>query len=194
MNAIHGAIVAALLVPAAAGAADTGAARAVADAVFADDCWAAREGFRADEPIKTWDIEVTAGYEGASTETVTIFQVPCDAGAYNTIDVWMLALPDGAPQPIAFATPTFDIDYADDSEQKVERTEVNGFAATLRLINSSFDPEQRTITSYSKWRGLGDAYDSGTWRLEYDRFVLTGYEVDPTYDGEQTPITVFPTD
>jgi hypothetical protein len=62
--------------------------------------------------------------------------------------------------------------------------------ATLSLVNSDFDPDTATLSSYSKWRGIGDASSSGTWVFDDGRFVLARYEVDASYDGEVNPETI----
>lgn len=166
-------------------------ARAALLSAFADRCFGMTEGMFQDTPADVYEIEDRADYEGAPLKRYTLYRFSCDAGAYNLIDAWMLAAPDISPEPIAFATPAFDVSYADEEQTEVEGTSVTGFTAEPTLINSSYDPETRTITSYSKWRGLGDAYESGTWRFERGRFVLIGYEADPTYDGEQTPAAIY---
>jgi hypothetical protein len=57
-------------------------------------------------------------------------------------------------------------------------------------VNSSFDEASQTITSASKWRGVGDASDSGTWIFRNGEFTLVKYDVDASYDGEVNPETV----
>jgi hypothetical protein len=46
------------------------------------------------------------------------------------------------------------------------------------------------LTSWSKWRGVGDASANGTWAFKNGRFVLVKYDVDASYDGEINPQTV----
>jgi hypothetical protein len=50
-------------------------------------------------------------------------------------------------------------------------------------VDSFFDPDRNTITSFAKWRGMGDAWSSGSWELRDGNFVLTEYEIDPIYEG-----------
>jgi hypothetical protein len=67
---------------------------------------------------------------------------------------------------------------------------VDGYTSSDVLINSSFDAATSTLSSFSKWRGIGDAASSGTWKLVEGQFVLKGYEVDPTTEGEVNPLAV----
>ena len=57
-------------------------------------------------------------------------------------------------------------------------------------MNSEYDEATRSITSYAKWRGLGDASSSGTWMFRDGTFTLVKYEVDASYDEEINPETV----
>ena len=57
-------------------------------------------------------------------------------------------------------------------------------------MNSGYDEDTKTITSYSKWRGVGDASSAGTWIFRNGEFALVKYEVDASYDGEINPETV----
>ena len=173
---------------------DPAAAKEMLRETFGWRCIEAMDGRFADEEPDIFTIDVRADYEDAPLETFTLYRLSCGAGAYNLIDLWLVAAPDGPPEPAAFPVPLAEPVYADEASEVLERIDVTGFTAEPTLVNSSYDPETRTITSYSKWRGIGDAYESGTWRFDYGRFVLTDYEVDPTFDGEQTPVTVFPTD
>ena len=59
------------------------------------------------------------------------------------------------------------------------------FALALQLR-----PATRTVTSHSKWRGLGDASSSGQWLFHNGRFILKSYDADASYDGEINPQTV----
>ncbi|WP_438753538.1 DUF1176 domain-containing protein [Pararhizobium sp. O133] len=55
------------------------------------------------------------------------------------------------------------------------------------LINATYDPARHTIASHGFWRGIGDAWDSGEWTFADSDFVLSKYEVDPTFDGAPGP-------
>ena len=47
-------------------------------------------------------------------------------------------------------------------------------------MNSEFDEQERSLTSFNKWRGIGDASSSGKWIFRDGDFTLVHYEVDPT--------------
>lgn len=50
----------------------------------------------------------------------------------------------------------------------------------------ALDLEERTITNHAAWHGIGDAWDSGEWLFRNGDFILTRFEVDPTY-GDPDP-------
>ncbi|TIX06772.1 MAG: DUF1176 domain-containing protein, partial [Mesorhizobium sp.] len=67
---------------------------------------------------------------------------------------------------------------------------VVGFQATGWAVNSTYDDATQTITTFNKWRGVGDASSSGTYLFRNGDFSLVQYDVDASYDGEQNPQTV----
>ena len=75
-------------------------------------------------------------------------------------------------------------------EGKVEAIDIIGFQAADRLVNSEYDGTTKTITSYPKWRGIGDASSTGKWIFRNGDFTLVQYEVDASYDDEINPETV----
>ena len=116
--------------------------------------------------------------------TAHLFRFFCFSGAYNEIHVYFLADGDGAVSPLHFAEPHYDVAYAGESDETVEAVTVTGFSTTAQLVNSGYDPQTRTITAHSLWRGMGDAAASGTWVFADGGFRLVRYEVDASYDGE----------
>jgi Protein of unknown function (DUF1176) len=121
----------------------------------------------------------------------TLFMFPCGSGAYNTNEVYYLAGEYNEISALGFAVPDYDYVYVDpDESTKLKSLTLRGFSVQSTLVNSGYEPESKTINSFSKWRGIGDASSSGTWRFVEGRFVLTDYAVDPTYDGEETPFDV----
>lgn len=87
--------------------------------------------------------------------------------------------------------PELDIHYVgNNTEGKVEHIGIIGYLAETRLVNSSYDEAATSITSSSKWRGVGDASSSGTWLFRDGAFTLVRYDVDASYDGEVNPETV----
>ena len=69
-------------------------------------------------------------------------------------------------------------------------TSIVGYTAESTLVNSDYDPGTQTLTSYNKWRGVGDAFSAGTWIFREGAFTLVRYDVDASYDGEQNPVTI----
>ncbi|MEL6967017.1 MAG: DUF1176 domain-containing protein [Pseudomonadota bacterium] len=132
---------------------------------------------------------------GTQAGEITLYQVPCNGGAYNIFDRWVLKDPYGALMPLSFATPVFKTEYEDPSEgAKLKSISVTSFTAVADIGASSFDPKTLTLTSFFKKRGLGDAHESGAWTFENGTFVLQRYTVDPTYDGAVNPITIWSRD
>jgi Protein of unknown function (DUF1176) len=122
----------------------------------------------------------------------TLHEVFCNSGAYNTINVYFISLGEDSTTPVHFAAPAFNPVYEnDDSEKAVLRIDIQGFTAADNLVNPDFDATTGTMTSFSKWRGVGDAGTSGTWRFIQGRFVLTHFEVDASYDGEINPTIIY---
>jgi hypothetical protein len=117
-----------------------------------------------------------------------LYEFACSSFAYNFSTVYYLADDYGEVKQLSFAEPRLDIKYGDEQETKLTSLSVNGYTSKDELINSSFDEKTFSIKSFDKWRGVGDASSSGTWTFVNGQFVLTNYEVDPTLDGEMTPI------
>jgi hypothetical protein len=117
--------------------------------------------------------------------------MPCGYGAYNFTTIWFIENAYDGLIPLHFTQPVVDVTYADDTDETIEQMRVTGFNSVPALVNSNYDVETRTITNFSKWRGLGDASSSGTWVFHEGRFVLTRYEVDPTYDADINPVVVY---
>jgi len=68
--------------------------------------------------------------------------------------------------------------------------QIVGYTAEDQLMNSSYDPEARTIASTNKWRSAGDASSSGLWMFRNGDFTLVQYDVDASYDGKEDPQSV----
>lgn len=120
------------------------------------------------------------------TREGTLYEVFCMAGAYNVVMAYLFAYKDSPASLLAFATPEFDYAYADDDETMTKlarEPEMTGFSAEITLVNPEFDPETMTLSSFNKWRGLGDAWSSGVWMFDNGRFTLQEFSVDPTYEA-----------
>ena len=117
-----------------------------------------------------------------------LYQLFCGSGAYNIRNAFVLKTGDTeTPKLIAFAQPDIAYDYADDDRSRLKADpKIRGFRATALLVNANFNEKTRTITSHTAWRGIGDAWDSGAWIFRNGAFMLTRFEVDPTY-GDPDP-------
>jgi hypothetical protein len=120
-----------------------------------------------------------------------LYKFNCGWGAYNSNEVYYLADDSGEFRQLQFATPDLDIRYDDPDEQKkLNSMTIIGYTAADQLVNSEFDENDKSLTSFSKWRGIGDASSIGKWIFRNGDFTLVRYEVDPTTDEEINPETV----
>lgn len=151
-------------------------------------------GVSAEELIpQSHTIRFRYGYEDASApeREARLFRFLCNRGAYNESHIYIFANESDELRILSFATPELDIRYQnDDHEGPVDDIYVIGFRTAAELVNSEFDPNARTLTSWSKWRGVGDASSTGTWLFRDGEFTLVRYDVDASYDGEINPRTV----
>lgn len=117
------------------------------------------------------------------SESPKIYQFPCWRAAYNFGNVFIRVQASGEIQALSFAKPRFD---ASDR--------VAGFTTSYDLSFGGYEPESGTMTEFHKWRGVGDAFHSYTYRLDSSTEwtpVLISAEVDSTLDGEINPVTLF---
>ncbi|MCO6385468.1 DUF1176 domain-containing protein [Aliihoeflea sp. 40Bstr573] len=159
---------------------------------FANRCGGgAMEGVAADERAPD-SFEIGYRYMHETSDdalrTARLFRFFCKSGAYNISHVYLMTDGESPVEPVAFAVPELDIRYEnDDLEGTVEEMTQLGMITRTELINSDYDPDTQAITSFEKWRGVGDASASGRWIFRYGTFSLVFYEVDATYDGEINP-------
>lgn len=91
-----------------------------------------------------------------------LWAVPCGAGAYNIAHHWYLTGPGGRdPRPAAL--------LGSEGPRTGEEAEVWPDNAT---INGGYAANARTITAFSKGRGIGDCGTSQTWLWTGRRFEL----------------------
>lgn len=128
--------------------------------------------------------------DGSEERKARVLRFECGAAAYNTSEVYYLADDFGEVSQIHFAQPDLDIRYTDENNTNVESMRVIGWTANDQAVNSFYDPATRSISTSSKWRGVGDASSSGYYIFRDGRFVLVRYEVDASYDEEINPETV----
>jgi Protein of unknown function (DUF1176) len=123
---------------------------------------------------------------------IELFSFSCMLAAYNASEVYYLSDSSGKElHLLSFAEPHLDLKYEDDESKKLKSIKVDGFTASIDLTNSEYDEKTNSISSFSKWRGIGDASSNGTWAFADGQFVLRTYDVDPTFDEEQNTISVF---
>jgi hypothetical protein len=120
-----------------------------------------------------------------------LFHFSCSAAAYNENSVYYMSDDVSGVRQLQFTEPEMDIRYVNnDSEGKVESMHIVGFLTTGWATNSDYDKNAHTITTFNKWRGVGDASSSGTYLFRNGDFSLVQYDVDASYDGEENPQTV----
>jgi hypothetical protein len=137
------------------------------------------------------DPEVTVlkfKYPGSEDESESqLFKFECITGAYNTGQVFYLANSYEFRQ-LHFAEPELDIRYQDgDQQTKLDSMTITGWTTSDQLVNSFYDDKEMSLTSFSKWRGVGDQSSTGKYRFRNGDFALVHYDVDPTGDGEINP-------
>ncbi|MBY5999331.1 DUF1176 domain-containing protein [Tritonibacter mobilis] len=165
-------------------------AKAMFAAVYAETCPPPPENF---DLVDSYTIPFNYSYETPDTpkHEARLFRFYCGTGAYNEIHAYILASPQGGVSPVQFAVPETSVQYENgDSDGKVEDIRIVGYTAESTLVNSDYDPGTQTLTSYNKWRGVGDAFSAGTWIFREGAFTLVRYDVDASYDGEQNPVTI----
>ena len=158
-------------------------------ATYGDQC---DKQFLADEPtvfsIKYKDKDAAAGDPDKETR---LFHFSCSAAAYNESSIYYMTDEVGSVQQLQFAEPKMDIRYENnDSDGKLLGMSIVGFQTTGWAVNSDYDPEAHTISTFNKWRGVGDASDAGTYLFRNGNFSLVQFDVDASYDGEENPQTV----
>ncbi|TPK66358.1 DUF1176 domain-containing protein [Mesorhizobium sp. B2-4-19] len=156
---------------------------------YGDQC---DKQFLADEPkvfsIKYKDKDAQPGDPDKETR---LFHFSCSAAAYNESSVYYMTDELSAVKQLQFAEPKMDIRYENNnSDGKLLGMSIVGFETTGWAVNSDYDTDTHTITTFNKWRGVGDASDSGTYLFRNGDFSLVQYDVDASYDGEENPQTV----
>ncbi len=122
---------------------------------------------------------------------LTLYRFFCSRGAYNESHVFFMRTDLPEILPVSFAQPVVHVNYEnEDFEGKVMGIDIIGLQASALLVNSEVDPAKNSISSFSKWRGVGDAASTGTWVLKDGQFVLSTFEVDASYDEEINPVSI----
>ncbi|UVK37206.1 DUF1176 domain-containing protein [Mesorhizobium sp. AR10] len=138
--------------------------------------------------IKYKDKDAAAGDPDRETR---LFHFSCSAAAYNESSIYYMSDEVSGVRQLQFTEPEMDIRYENsDSNGKLLGMTIIGFKTSGWAVNSDFDEDTRTISTFNKWRGVGDASDSGTYLFRNGDFSLVQYDVDASYDGEENPQTV----
>ena len=145
---------------------------------------------------QTWELPFNYAHdaENEPKRIATLISFFCSRGAYNETRVFYLGDDTGEVKPLSFPEPELDIRYVDDQSEKLDSMTVIGFTAAQGLVNADYDPDTFTLTSFSKWRGVGDAASVGTYIFRNGEFTLVKFEVDPTFDGESELKAVYDTE
>lgn len=103
----------------------------------------------------------------ALTDSAKLYILPCWGAAYNF--AWKAYVEYVEGEYATVALPEF--------------TPATGWTATTHLVNYSYDPETKTITTFNKGRGLGDCGTAGTWRWHEFGFRLIEFAAKDDCDG-----------
>lgn len=165
-------------------------AREVFNAVFSETCNIS-PGNEEEPQHHALKFRHSYASESDPEDVAHLFRFFCDRGAYNEMHAYLMTDVSGIIVPLDFATPELHIEYEDDDSNKAATDiRIIGFQTERVLINSDFDPQTLTITSYAKWRGVGDAFSAGSWLFRQGKFALVKYDIDPSYDGNIDPTTI----
>jgi hypothetical protein len=97
----------------------------------------------------------------------------------------------GGVKIVAFSEPFVHVEYEnEDISGKVLGVKIIGQRARVILDNSKLDINTNTIMSQKNWNSVGDPPSKGVWVLREDSFVLSTFEVDASFDGDDNPVTV----
>lgn len=161
------------------------------EVAYADQCEVDRSS-QSDLPPEIYRSTFNYRDEDYDPRPFALMKFHCFYGAYNEVDVFYQVDDYGEIRQVQFAVPDFEVTYVgDDFDGAVDSIEFTGFTTQDMLVNSSVDEETLTVTSWSKWRGIGDATSSGTWVFKDGDFVLIAYDVDASYDGQVNPERIF---
>ena len=151
---------------------------------MAGQCEKTAETLAGTNPPDVFQISYRQSYDGAEDppRAFTLFAFACSMAAYNSGEVYYGYEQVEGLRRLSFAAPDLDISYEDQEQSKLKTMAVNGFRTDDTLVNSSYDPDSKTITFFAKWRGIGDASSNGEYAFRDGRFVLVNYDVDPTTD------------
>ena len=155
------------------------AAAAISQTGFGDEVQTLPAGLEALPAVKACRAETSfnpdlgqAVMSARLDRSTELWAVPCFSGAYNIGHDWYVTGPGGKnPRPAALAS--------------ADGTVSNG------TVNGGFAAGSRTLTAFSKGRGLGDCGVASTWTWTGRAFVLT--QESAMEDCEGMPSDLWPT-
>lgn len=117
-------------------------------------------------------------------EGLTLVQLRCSSAQGKQSAIFVARRLGGTWSLLSFAEPVLDYDYANEAFTRLKSPPaLSGYASRYDLANAEFLPAAKTIKATATWRASGDAWSAGEWTLVNGTFMLTRYEVDPTFDG-----------
>lgn len=161
----------------------------------ADDAMKASEAFdmscNVDQPKSTETVvyEYRSRYDKPTdpVRTKTFFIVTCGAGAYNENSI-LFRIDSKYEQtgevpllvPVALPTPVWN-----------KQNQIMGFSAEIVNPYISYDKATKEFTTFAKGRGIGDAFNSGTYGIQEGQVVLRKYVMDNTFNGRVNPKVIY---
>lgn len=112
----------------------------------------------------------------------SLYRFTCQRGAYNITSVILKKNQMTAEiYPLSFAVPEIS------SEEPVR---IVGYSTTVFLVNVNYSKESKELITFSKWRGIGDAFAFYAYLMTPENSILKKIEIDTTFDGEINPSIV----
>lgn len=97
----------------------------------------------------------------------------CMAGAYNTASAVLFDNPYSGLEFVYFATPVIGA-----------KNKILGWNSELVTGGLSYDAKTKTLSSFSKGRGIGDMSTTITYALYHNSIILRKFSYDGTGDGK----------
>ncbi len=113
------------------------------------------------------------GFETAAIDkTLTLYLIPCFAGAYNVVyRSYLSSTSNNIPRQLLFAS------YTDGM----------GWTGTKDLMNVSYDTKTKTLSAFAKARGLADCGSTALYRWHEYAFKMVEYRYWGKCDGTRLP-------
>lgn len=134
--------------------------------------------------------ELQIGEESAARQALLI-GFPCQKGAYNQTEVFLMADQHGIITEVLFPSPAVEVVWPDDDQSQPPLSVTVTETRDLReVVNPDYDPASRMMRERNKWRGQNDAYSLTEWSYKDGRFQLVHFAVDASFDGQDNPETL----